>query len=758
MHSGISRPLPRPGGSALDTIIGTGALALAAYGAYEQNVGLALVGLALTGVAGLRIWQTRGQRVGLGGDEAVIVTDADGQLLQISAAARSLAGPGGRLEELLNDRAETPASLIYRLAREARETGGATAFVTLAGQGSRHLLSVRPLGDERLSWSVLPLPTMVDSDQTLPDAGFGQMRIDETGAVVAANAQVRRWAGRRVARDADVVNDLPMRAGSIHRLRADPSMLVRAQLADPDVHGVRDVFLYPVADAELAAANPDQFLAQLPIALARIDVEGRVIIANAAAQGLVGRQMEPGARLADLMEGLAQPVAQRIREVAATRRPARPEVSRILDGDIERFLQVSFSPIEVAGDFSLLVVMSDATELKTLEAQFVQSQKMQAVGQLAGGVAHDFNNLLTALSGHCDLLLLRHAPGDRDYSDLIQIRQNADRAAALVGQLLAFSRKQTLQPKVLHLADVLGDLSHLLNRLLGEKVTLRLDYREDLPAVRVDLRQFEQVIMNLVVNARDAMPDGGEVSLHARYEHLADELKRDRATITPGDWVVIEVSDTGVGIPEWRLDKIFDPFFTTKRVGEGTGLGLSTAYGIVKQTGGFIFVDSIVGEGTTFSIYLPRFVPGPGEQPRLLEGDKRSGEPGDATGSGTVLLVEDEAPVRAFAARALKLRGYHVLEAASGEEALELLAEKPAVDIFVSDVIMPGLDGPSWVAQAREAYPDVQVIFVSGYAEDMFRDGMDLMPNSSFLAKPFSLNDLTLRVKERLELGRQAPS
>ncbi len=758
MHSGISRALPNPVGGVLDPIIGTGALALVAYGAVAQSAGVALVGAALAGIAGLRIWRARAAATRFGDDGTEIVTDADGQLLRIGAAARALTGPGDRLEELISDRAETPASLIYRLAWEARDNGTATAFVTLAGQGSRHVVTVRPQDGDTLRWTVLPLPTMVDSDQTLPDAGFGQMRIEEAGAVVAANGQVRRWAGGRVARDGDVVSDLPMRSGSIHRLRADPSTLVRAQLADPDVHGVRDVFLHPVAEEELAATNPDQFLAQLPIALARIDVDGRVLIANAAAQGLVGRQMEPGARIADLMEGLAQPVAQRMREVAATRRAVRPEVARILDGEIERFLQVSFSPIVVAGEFSLLVVMSDATELKTLEAQFVQSQKMQAVGQLAGGVAHDFNNLLTALSGHCDLLLLRHAPGDRDYSDLIQIRQNADRAAALVGQLLAFSRKQTLQPKVLHLADVLGDLSHLLNRLLGEKVTLRLDYREDLPAVRVDLRQFEQVVMNLVVNARDAMPDGGEVSLHARYEHLKEELKRDRATITPGDWVVIEVSDTGIGIPEWRIDKIFDPFFTTKRVGEGTGLGLSTAYGIVKQTGGFIFVDSFVGEGTTFSIYLPRFVPGPGEQPRLLESDKRSGEPGDATGSGTVLLVEDEAPVRAFAARALKLRGYHVLEAASGEEALELLEERPAVDIFVSDVIMPGLDGPSWVAQARSDYPDVQVIFVSGYAEDMFRDGMDPMPNSCFLAKPFSLNDLTLRVKERLELGVQAPS
>ena len=269
------------------------------------------------------------------------------------------------------------------------------------------------------------------------------------------------------------------------------------------------------------------------------------------------------------------------------------------------FLQVGLSRIIENGEIFLVVVLIDATELKTLEAQFVQSQKMQAIGQLAGGVAHDFNNLLTAISGYCELLLLRHDESDPDYGDLVQIHQNANRAASLVGQLLAFSRKQNLQPEILDLRDTLSDLSHLLNRLLGEKVTLLVENADDLARVRVDKRQLEQVLINLVVNARDAMRAGGQVVIESKNLKIIEELHRDRAIVPVGDYLSITVSDTGAGIPSDKVNKIFEPFFTTKKQGEGTGLGLSTAYGIIKQTGGFIFVDSAVGHGSTFSILLP---------------------------------------------------------------------------------------------------------------------------------------------------------
>ena len=347
---------------------------------------------------------------------------------------------------------------------------------------------------------------------------------------------------------------------------------------------------------------------------------------------------------------------------------------------------------------------------------------------------------------------MRHDVADVEHGDLMQIRQNANRAAALVRQLLAFSRKQTLRPTIINLQDTLSELTHLLNRLLTDKVTLRIEHAPDLWPVRVDERQLEQVIMNLVVNARDAMPRGGEVRVTTRNVRLGRDLHRDRAVILRGDYVVIEVADSGHGIPEPQLNKIFEPFFTTKQVGEGTGLGLSTAYGIIKQTGGFIFADSPPGQGAIFTIYLPAYdkVETAPPAPEIPEPEARRAR--DLTGRGLVLLVEDEDPVRSFAARALRLRGYTVVEAASGEEALEVLKDGDLhVDIMLSDVIMPGLDGPAWVREALRARPDAKVIFMSGYAEDAFVGGDAGVPDASFLPKPFTLNELTQRVKDKLE-------
>lgn len=394
----------------------------------------------------------------------------------------------------------------------------------------------------------------------------------------------------------------------------------------------------------------------------------------------------------------------------------------------------------------LVAVLQDATDLMTLEAQFVQSQKMEAIGQLAGGVAHDFNNLLTAISGHCDLLLMRHDPGDPDFPDLEQINQNANRAAALVSQLLAFSRKQTMRPEPVDLRDTLSDVSHLLNRLLGERVQLELRHDPNLRHVRADRRQLEQVFMNLAVNARDAMPDGGTIGIQTRAIHLSEPLKRDRVRLPEGDYVVTTVTDDGIGIPADKLPKIFEPFYTTKRPGEGTGLGLSTVYGIVKQSGGFIFADSKPGVGTEFTLYFPAHT-GP-VAPARPAGPVLEDPDADKPVDGVVLLVEDEAPVRAFAARALRLRGFTVMEADSAEAALEILkGVDVAVDVFVTDVIMPGLDGPTWVQQALEQRPRTRVVFMSGYAEENFAEAQALIPGSVFLPKPFTLSKLTSTVQ-----------
>ena len=499
--------------------------------------------------------------------------------------------------------------------------------------------------------------------------------------------------------------------------------------------------------------DPDSIqliLEDLPVALIRLNPEGVIEGVNGAARALLQRGDLVGKDFSAEVEGLGRSMRARVAEALKGGGIRTTEMGRFMRNGKEVFLQVSLMAMHVAGRDCLVVVLSDKTELKILEAQFVQSQKMQAVGQLAGGVAHDFNNLLTAINGHCDLLLLRHETGDEDYGDLIQIRQNANRAAALVRQLLAFSRKQTLRPKVLKLSRTLAQLTALLNRLLGEKVNLNIDIEEGLNLVRVDERQLEQVIMNLVVNARDAMLDGGEVMISARNISLAKPLERDRATVPAGDYVRVCVRDTGTGISPDNVSKIFEPFYTTKRVGEGTGLGLSTVYGIIKQTGGFIFVNSVLGQGTEFIIYLPSYV-GEANKPVTSVGDTPKPD-APARSVGRILLVEDEAPVRSFTARALRMRGYQVDEAENAECALDLLALNGAqYDLYISDVIMPGKDGPTWVREALARHPDTKVIFMSGYAEDSFENGAPDIENAGFLQKPFSLSELNESVGQRLQ-------
>ncbi len=505
--------------------------------------------------------------------------------------------------------------------------------------------------------------------------------------------------------------------------------------------------LPPAAPSASARFGPETLMESLPVALAQLTPDGEILAANAAARALLGDKAVTGAAIGGLIEGLGRSMEVRLAEAMRGDSSGRAEIARSQPDGRDVFLQVALTRAEIGGKSCLIAVLNDATELKTLEQQFVQSQKMQAVGQLAGGVAHDFNNLLTAITGHTDLLLQRHDQGDLDYADLTQVRQNANRAAGLVRQLLAFSRKQTLTLTVVNLADALTETSHLLNRLLGERVSLRIEHAPDLGLVKIDERQFEQVIMNLVVNARDAMPGGGEVVIRTENARVEAEQRRGRAVMPKGDYVRIDVIDRGTGIPADKIDQIFEPFFTTKAVGEGTGLGLSTVYGIVKQTGGFIFADNVPGAGAIFSIFLPRME----KSAKVASPPPRPAASADLTGRGVVLLIEDETPVRAFAARALKLRGYEVLEAASGEEALEILADPAlAIDVIVSDVVMPGMDGPSCVRAARKGRPDVRVVFVSGYAEDSLKRSMEGIGACHFLAKPFSLNELTAKVKECL--------
>jgi two-component system, cell cycle sensor histidine kinase and response regulator CckA len=501
----------------------------------------------------------------------------------------------------------------------------------------------------------------------------------------------------------------------------------------------------------------ERFFANAPVGIALLDLEGRFAEANATLGVFFG--VEPadliGKTLVSFLpEGDRPGLATKL-AAAMVGRPPTEAVELSLKTDKSAALVMSRD-----SEGGLILHFIDTTDQKKMEAQFIQSQKMQAVGQLAGGVAHDFNNLLTAMIGFCDLLLLRFRPGDPSFADIMQIKQNANRAANLVRQLLAFSRQQTLQPRVLDITDTLADLSHLLRRLIGENIELKVVHGRDLGLVKVDQGQLDQVIINLAVNARDAMPGGGTLTIRTSNAINDAPIRLGDEVMPPGEYVRVEVADTGIGIQPENLQRIFEPFFSTKEIGSGTGLGLSTVYGIVKQTGGFVRVESEVGKGASFSIFLPRH-----------RGDEAHGAtraaaeemalPRDLTGTGTVLLVEDEDPVRLFSSRALKNKGYRVIEADSAESALAILQEgAQKVDLIITDVVMPKMDGPTLIKEVRELHPDrkFKVIFISGYAEDHFRKRLGNEEDIHFLPKPFSLKQLAGKVKEVMQDSGERPA
>ncbi len=723
----------------------------------ELGTALLAAGAALLGIAVLvrliRAVSDRAQRYRvkvlgefIANDAAPsFTTDSDGIVRDQNEAARSRFGErlGATLISVIGDQFASPSAVLFRLQSQSASRGAASEDVVIRRGHMR--LSAHRVGEDGHVWR---LEDIADRGSARGGDGVSlpMLTVSGTGTILFMNEAMRRIVGGRETSLDRIVNDLPIRPGGVHEI-AGKNGPVRMTAVQYNGASARQE-LYFIPSLEVATAPEWALLDLLPVPLLRVAVSGEVLLSNRQARSLLEFDKGSKVNLSELVTGLGRPVSDWLADAAEGRGTVRPEVVRAARPPIEVFLQIAIGRVEDADGMSLVAVMHDATELKTLEAQFVQSQKMQAIGQLAGGVAHDFNNLLTAISGHCDLLLLKRDPGHPDYADLEQINQNANRAASLVSQLLAFSRKQNLQPQLLDLRDTLSDLAHLLNRLVGEKITLALTHDPGLKMVRADKRQLEQVLMNLVVNARDAMPKGGLISIVTEMETLSAPLKRDRAVVPPGEYVIVWVTDQGVGIAADKLPKIFEPFFTTKKTGEGTGLGLSTAYGIVKQTGGYIFADSAQGTGTTFTIFLPAHErPLPDATPVVKLTD--ASQP--AHGYGVVLLVEDEAPVRAFASRALRMRGFTVLEAENAEEALNKLEdENLAVDVFVTDVIMPGMDGPSWVSKALEARPNTRVVFVSGYAEDNLSESRTRIPNSVFLPKPFSLNELTATVQAQM--------
>ena len=686
---------------------------------------------------------------------------------------------------------------LMRLKHDALRGGqalGVLAVANEAGDTQWFNLIVAPLAASRgyTLWSFQDVTARHTMEQMLRDermkladfldnAPIGFYSVDQVGRFLFVNEALAQWLGRgaqELVDSGDKLGDFlderppvgappyaPFEGGETrgevvlksadgHRIHALISQsVVRTGDSLRTRSVVRDLTPERQWEEQLRVSRQRfrRFFANAPVGIALMDGDGRIAEANDALcllvglepVGVIGRPLLEFLRPEDqdaafgqlraASEGRVAPGPVEVRLVCAGNKSAQIFISRLGDDAADT----------AGGGFILHFI--DQTEQKSLQAQFAQSQKMQAVGQLAGGVAHDFNNLLTAMIGFCDLLLVRFRPNDATYSDIMQIKQNANRAANLVRQLLAFSRQQALQPRVLAVKYALAELSNLLRRLIGENIELKVVHDPKLWLVKVDQGQLEQVIINLAVNARDAMPQGGTLSIRTANVASDSETRRGHEIMPRGDYVLIEVRDTGHGIPREIQHRIFEPFFSTKELGSGTGLGLSTVYGIVKQTGGFVFVDSDLDHGATFSIFLPRHDGVAVPSPRHEVPEVR-----DLHGAGTVLLVEDEDPVRLFSARALANSGYKVLEAKSGEAALEIMARGEKIDLVVTDVVMPKMDGPGLVVKLRQRHPDLKVIFISGYTEDSFRKRLGDEREIHFLPKPFSLKQLAGKVKEVL--------
>jgi two-component system cell cycle sensor histidine kinase/response regulator CckA len=852
---------------------------------------------------------------------------------------------------------------LFRLAKAAQDGTIVEEEVRLphpigrSGGGARwYRMSVRPLGGDRRIWRIFDVTSERRDQETsfldlqnaidfLDHAPAGFFSADPAGRIVYLNATLAEWLGYDLAavdpgrialRDivsgdgAALLSALSGRPGDARTEQVDVDLVRRDGQALPVrlLHRVgfgadggagdsRTLVLSRAAGADasesLRAAEVrfSRFFNNTPLAIASVDREGRIGRSNAPFAKLFGGfvRRSPGEPRPLLISAVAERDRPRVAEALAAAiagqsaiAPVEASLSERGDRSVRFFLSAVQDAQPAGDDEAAIVYALDTTEQRALETQFAQSQKMQAIGQLAGGVAHDFNNMLTAIIGFSDLLLQSHRPNDPFFQDIMNIKQNANRAAGLVGQLLAFSRQQTLRPERVVINDVLADLNNLLGRLLGEKVQLKIVHGRDLWPVMADANQLNQVFLNLAVNARDAMPDGGRLLVRTANVPSAEALRiaaeGGQEGLAPGDYVMIEIADSGVGMSAEVREKIFEPFFTTKDVGKGTGLGLSTVYGIVKQSGGAIAVESAPGAGTTFRVLLPRaaaeatrtggdaaasaaarrlveafrpdrglpaplsvaaeqttpavepaaappatvaLAPSPREEFILAEpsdvefvqpfaaaaapqapawdspvwGTSAGGaaarsapdrseaemastdteparrerserhevapmdamsaprahyEPApptprppvdrlppaappatDLTGTASILLVEDEEAVRAFAARALTSRGYTVHQAASGAEALRIMGETGGrVDLVVSDVVMPEMDGPTLLRELRKTQPGLKIVFVSGYAEDAFARNLPDNESFSFLPKPFTLKQLATAVKAAL--------
>lgn len=714
---------------------------------------------------------------------AVAITDRANRLVCANSTYATWFGAAHAPPNLPIDRPS-----LERLTRAAREawrdgTGTAERLDSRSGQGGwRANASRAGRGENYLIWTLEPLEeqNLAGTVSGWLTGLFGRLlsRAGMEGALVGPDGMIRavtpgfadRAAGDSQATLAGQEFVVQLRTDDRDRLffaregrRGSPQTLVQIPLNNPDQDRGADADEAPSLmllidsgvgigggwDGAGQTATPqlEALLGALPLGLAMTDRDGRFLFGNSPflrAAGVEGESLPqyPSDLVARQDKGALADAVRRYGKGPANSGDMAVRLRETPDDPVT----LGLAGVRGLGEAAVLLSLVDSSEETRLKRQVAQATKMQAVGQLAGGVAHDFNNVLTAIIGYCDLMLLRHTPGDSDYDDIQQIRANSNRAASLTRQLLAFSRQQTLRPEVLQLPDVVSEVSQLLKRLIGEKIEFRVRHDRGLGPVRADPQQLEQVIVNLAVNARDAIQarrDGkGKLTLSTRRVGIADIRKTGSDILPPDDYSVLVVQDTGGGIPPEMLGKIFEPFFTTKEQGKGTGLGLSTVYGIVKQSGGFIFADNIAGangqtEGARFTVYFPVHR---GQVP-----DAARAEPEKAAsewaGGGRLLLVEDEDMVRAVAERALSRAGFSVTTASDGEEGLAAVARNEEFDLIVSDVVMPGMDGPAMMRAVRKVRPDIPVLFMSGYAEEQLRGEIDI-DRMHFIAKPFNVQQI----------------
>ena len=727
-------------------------------------------------------------------DCAVAITDRAGRLVCANAAFEGWFGlscppPGLMLGDGARD-------MLAKSGHIALRDGEAQAELTATGVAEAERWAARitraGLDESYLIWrltprrAINPVDAFIDHvggklGRALTQAGFAVAAVDVDGVVLAANAAFAARAvgdevaamGGRAFVELFQQDDADRIFFTRDTARAQPQTLFYLPLEDPDLPGVGDpraapslmvlidhgVGLGGTGHGSAATPQLEGLLSQLPLGLAMADRDGRLLFANAAFMRAAGHEGEgPPTYPTDLVvqedkAALADAV-RRHAQGASTSGDVAVRLSALPDEPVS----LSLAGMRGLGEAAVLLGLTDSTEETRLKRQVAQATKMQAVGQLAGGVAHDFNNVLTAIIGTCDLMLLRHTPGDSDYDDIQQIRASSNRAASLTRQLLAFSRQQTLRPEILQLPDVVSEISQMLRRLIGEKITLELHHDRDLGAVRADPTQLEQVIVNLVVNARDAIQDfarkqggdgAGKLTLSTRRVSAAD-VRAMRSEILPiADYTALIVEDTGGGIPPEILGKIWEPFFTTKEQGKGTGLGLSTVYGIVKQSGGFIFAQATAGVGTRFTVYLPVHHISAAEA-AALAGKTTREEVAGWSGGGDILLVEDEDSVRMVAERALTRAGYTVTSASDGEDGLAEVRGRigsgaAMFDMIVSDVVMPAMDGPAMARAVRALVPGIPLLFMSGYAEEQLRREIDI-ENMHFMPKPFSVQQIAGKI------------